>query len=147
MSTIIHEALISLIDARCTLASPTNWTQGQYAKDITGKDAYPNSSDACTYCLQGAIWRSVLSRATNKQFSSLSRIGEHSVSDVVIQAAKFCIVHLPPGQGIFYSDSIRLIAFNDREATHADIIRILDATIKDAKFAFEAELAKSFSVN
>lgn len=138
--SLIHEALISLIEARCTLDSPTKWTRGDYAQSAEGKSVFTNGPAAVKYDIQGAMWRSVISRSTtNKNMLTPSMIGAMPVSEVVQKATLFCTPHLPPVTGMFYSEGSKLINFNDRIAAHKDILVILDKAIVDAKEAFEKE--------
>lgn len=139
--SLIHEALVSLIEARCTLDSPTKWTRGDYAQNVDGKGVFTNGPEAVKYDIQGAMWRSVISRSTaNKSKLTPAMIGGIFASDVVQKATLFCIPYLPPVSGTFYSEGSKLINFNDRVASHKDILLVLEKAIVDAKEAFEQEL-------
>lgn len=136
--SIIHEALISLIEARCILDRPDKWTKGEYARDVEERSVNTNNPLACKYCLHGAIIHSAHSRASNnKRTLCPSFIGEFAASDVVAKAISFCVPHLPPTTGTFFGDGARIINFNDRVASHKDMLLVLDQAIIDAKVAFE----------
>jgi hypothetical protein len=47
-----------LRDARARLSDPKKWTAGEYARDSAGRDTDPSSTDAVSWCGQGAIYAS-----------------------------------------------------------------------------------------
>lgn len=139
--SLIHEALISLIEAKCTLTKPDRWTQKNYAIDKDGNAVCAIHTNACKYCVQGAIWHSALSRSRGADRALCpATIGDFAVSTIVEQATLFLIPHLPSVQGVFNGPGSRLIQYNDFVASHADVLYLLDKGIIDAKVAFEKEL-------
>lgn len=141
LHSLIHEALISLIEARCILDSPTKWARGDYAQSAEGKGVFTNGPEAIKYDVQGAMWRSAISRSTsNKHMLTPAMIGDIYVSEIVNKATLFCVPYLPTVSGTFYSEGSKLVNFNDRIASHKDILLVLEKAIVDAKEAFEQEL-------
>lgn len=39
------------------LSDPSHWSRGAWARDAAGKACEPNSPDACSFCLSGAMMR------------------------------------------------------------------------------------------
>jgi hypothetical protein len=140
-TTLNHEALITLIEARCTLSSPDKWTKGSYARRKDEKEVSPIDPEAVKYCLEGAMWHSVYSRSKiNPQTYCPTSLGSHNASDVLAAAVSFCASYLPKEEQMMYGDGCRIIHFNDKVATHEQILQVIDRGIIEATKAFEAEI-------
>lgn len=46
-----------LIDAKELIKDPEHWTKGEYARDSEGKKVADSHSEACQWCIVGALWR------------------------------------------------------------------------------------------
>jgi hypothetical protein len=150
MTTIIHEALITLLEAKCTISKEKNWTKKAYARYEDGNAASPYIAkadiDPFSYSLEGAMIRSVYSRSTAKSFNDNDKptINGHELSIILDMAIYYCIKHIPFQSGIFVTKQSQIITFNDNSLTsHLEVIHIIDAAIIDALKDFDEELEKN----
>jgi hypothetical protein len=142
-TSLIHEALITLLEARCTLSASDKWTKSSYARDKDGKEVSPIDPKAVKYCFEGAMWHSVYSRSKiNPQTLCPTFIGSHNTSNVLSAVVSYCVKHLPKEEKVMYGESSRIIHFNDKVATHEQVLEVLDQGIAEAKAAFDAEITK-----
>ena len=51
------KTLETLENMRSLLSEEQNWTQRAFARNIEGETTGTTSSDACSWCLLGAMWQ------------------------------------------------------------------------------------------
>lgn len=94
------------------IGTPDKWTQNVYSRDKLGSQCSIRSSEACKFCIMGAIRRVDDSAAADKAYEYLK-----NYSPILDSYSK--------GQLVVYND--------DSNTTHKDIIALLDKAIKDAE--------------
>lgn len=111
------------------LSEREHWIKGKYAVDSTGEEVHFRSSDACKFCLAGAVLH-VSARYTNLHEGEMldASMTERGVREAVENYLKAA---LPPS----VSDWERhIIGWNDRETTkHRSVVSVLKRAIAQAK--------------
>ena len=100
--------------ARDTLAVPERWTKKESARNVAGRPVLPTEPDAVCWCMAGAV----------KRAAATDGIFFEAITN--IEQAMWCDFNRR-----HYSD---IAAFNDAiGTTHADVLRLFDASIQRAE--------------
>lgn len=71
-----------LKDAKQVISKPENWTQGVYARDSDDKEIRPERTDACKFCMYGALRRNGGGFFSATEFLLLA-VKEQCATDIV----------------------------------------------------------------
>lgn len=100
--------------ARDLLQDPARWCQGASAKNVSGRFVAPASPAASRWCLLGAVEASLVKQGND------GHSGSRAVALLYYEVGKR------------RGENAHTSVFNDT-STHADVISLLDAAIKEAE--------------
>lgn len=111
--------------ARNLIASPQNWTRGEYARDVDGSGVCAADPNAICFCSVGAVQRATSDVVGDLSHEDALRLETSSI-DILSEATS-----RDPGGHQFYGS---IADFNDsRTTTHEDVLRAFDHAIKLAR--------------